>query len=110
MRAFNAGSCACNVTTPAESTARTKTRRTKKKDFMTVRRFFELGYSRFRDRLLVDIAEEIIQRLIHLHVHIHIDLNGIDRVVSLDAEASAQRNGKAEGHEDKKALHGRKGG
>lgn len=47
-----------------------------------------------RRRFLVEIAEEVIQRLVDFHVHIHrgMDLDGID----FDVNASAKKYNKGE--------------
>ena len=73
-------------------------------DFMALRRMFRGDYSGLWRGFLVDVAEEVIKRLVHLHIHVHVDLNRIDRVVGIDAEAAHERERKRD--EEDEALHG----
>ena len=56
---------------------------------------------------LVEVAKEVIQRLVHFDIYIHGDVNRFNLDgLGLDAEATAGKKRDGEATQDKKALHG----
>src|SRR4051812_13279409 len=112
MRAFTAPrSSARTATVPRPSAANTKSRRKRAEIFMAVRRVGQRLNSGFwRGDFLVEIAEEVIEGLLHLHVNVNIDrdVNGFHlNRLRFQAEAAAEIQRERE-KQERESLHGRR--
>src|SRR5262245_58995535 len=98
MRALTGPRSWARVTVAPSARAATARRSRKgRRNFMTVGRVWSSEYSALRPRrgLLVEIAEEVVQRLLDLHVQVdvHGDVNRLHLVLGLHGEAAPEGQG-----------------